>query len=148
MQTHSNMKALMVTLLVGVLLSCKQRSVDSIQQTSMLELKYGAKDAITLKGKTYTIQFIDLVEERCADCTTCYKPNGIYANTILLINGEKKTLRIYSCTLSEELTWETIVKNQDVISIDEFVSAGVARLAPSSPSGEKEFYSVKIILNY
>lgn len=131
-----------------MLLSCNQHSVNGEKQTSALEAKFGEKASITLKDKPYTIQFLDIVEERCADCTTCYKPNGIYANAILLINGEKKTLRIYSCTLSEELTWDTIVKNRDVISIDEYVNVGIARLMPSSPLGEKNSYSVKLLFNY
>lgn len=140
--------------LLVFLIGCKQYAVDSqqstggTQQTSTVELKYGETKMVSLLGKSYSVQLTEVLEERCADCTVCYKPNGIYADASLLINGVKTSLRIYSCTLTEEVTWEKIKQRDYVVAINESLDAGLVRLAPSVSDGKKESYVAKVVFMY
>lgn len=127
--------------------SCHKEDKELTNFTT-LELGYGQTKTLALPGQSLSVKFIDLKEERCANCTTCYKPNGIYADVMIEVNNTPQTLRVRTCTLTEEISWEQVQKDRNVSSINSTIQAGVVKLIPSDTSLVKSSYSTKIIFNY
>ena len=143
---------LVTGLVIMAMLNCSHQPVETTIPVKAktvevaVDLTFNERKTVTLGGSSYELEFIDVVEERCADCTRCYKPNGIYADAYVLINGTKTKLRLYSCTVQEVVNWESIVKNFNVVKINNSLDAGVAKLSPGDLVNiPKSSYSLTIL---